>query len=126
MFPHTVTVVNISENSNVLTFSNCIVNDVFFYSKKIISQEGKGENYSNTYNCIFSNKSLKKYLKSSEYFMEEDTFTLIKNKTIIVKGETNINDLEDLDKIDDWFYVKTISDNSDYGADDLRNIEVTN
>lgn len=126
MFLHTVTVVNISENNNVLTFSNCIVNDVFFYSTKIISQEGKGENYSNTYNCIFSNESLKKYLKSSEYSMEEDTFTLIKNKTIIVKGETNINDLEDLDKIDDWFYVKTISDNSDYGAEDLRNIEVTN
>lgn len=126
MFPHTVTVVNISDNNNVLVFNNCIVNDVFFYSTKIISQEGKGENYSNIYNCIFSNESLKKYLKSSEYSMKEDTFTLIKNKTIIVKGETNINDLGDLDKIDDWFYVKTISDNSDYGAEDLRNIEVTN
>lgn len=126
MFPHTVTVVNISDNNNVLVFNNCIVNDVFFYSTKIISQEGKGENYSNIYNCIFSNESLKKYLKSSEYSMKEDTFTLIKNKTIIVKGETNINNLGDLDKIDDWFYVKTISDNSDYGSEDLRNIEVTN
>lgn len=126
MFPHTVTVVNISDNNNVLVFNNCIVNNVFFYSTKIISQEGKGENYSNTYNCIFSNESLKKYLKSTEYSMKKDTFTLIKNKTIIVKGETNINNLGDLDKIDDWFYVKTISDNSDYGSEDLRNIEVTN
>ena len=126
MFPHTVTVVNISDNNNVLVFNNCIVNNVFFYSTKIISQEGKGENYSNTYNCIFSNESLKKYLKSTEYSMKKDTFTLIKNKTIIVKGETNINNLGDLDKIDDWFYVKTISNNSDYGSEDLRNIEVTN
>ena len=59
MFPHTITVVNIYDDKDVLIFNNCIVSDVFFYDKKIISQESKGENYSNTYNCVFSNESLK-------------------------------------------------------------------
>lgn len=126
MFPHTITVVNIYDDKGVLIFNNCIVSDVFFYDKKIISQENKGENYSNTYNCVFSNESLKKYKKPKEYKAENDTFTLVENQTIIIKGIEEINSLTDLENIDKWFYVKTISDDSDYGELSLRNIEVTN
>ena len=126
MFPHTITVVNIYDDNGVLIFNNCIVSDVFFYDKKIISQESKGENYSNTYNCVFSNESLKKYKKPKEYKAENDTFTLVENQTIIIKGIEEINSLTDLENIDKWFYVKTISDDSDYSELSLRNIEVTN
>lgn len=126
MFPHTVTVINCISNNNTVSINQCSVNDVFFYSEKIISQENKGENYSNTYNCIFSNIALKKYLKPSEYDDSSDKFTLIENKTIIIKGDVDISNLDELKELNDWFYVKTISDDSDYGEEELRNIEVTN
>lgn len=126
MFPHTITVMNINTSTNPCTINNCIVDDVFFYNKKIISQENKGENYSNTYNCVFSNKALEKYLTPKEYNNTSNKFTLIENKTVIIKGNVSISNLDDLNELDNWFYVKTISDNSDYGEEDLRNIEVTN
>lgn len=126
MFPHTVTVLNCVESNNTVSINQCVVSDVFFYSEKIIAKESKGENYSNTYSCIFSNIALKKYLKPSEYDDSSDTFTLLENKTIIIKGEADISNLDELKELNDWFYVKTISDDSDYGEEDLRNIEVTN
>lgn len=126
MFPHTVTVLNFVDRNDSLIINNCVVKDTFFYNKKIISQESKGENYSNTYNCIFSAAALEKYLKPIEYNNSSSKFTLKENKTIIVKGDVHISKLEDLDNFDNWFYVKTISDNSDYGDEELRNIEVTN
>lgn len=126
MFPHTVTVFNCSNDNNDLIINECIVNDVFFYSEKIISQESKGEKYSNTYNCIFSNTALKKYLIPKKYNNSSDKFTLIENKTIIAKGDISIKKLDDLNDLDNWFYVKTIIDDSDYGTEELRNIEVTN
>lgn len=126
MFPHTVTVLNCVESNNTISINQCVVSDVFFYSEKIIAKESKGENYSNTYSCIFSNIALKKYLKPNEYDDSSDKFTLIENKTIIIKGETDISNLDELKELNDWFYVKTISDDSDYGEEDLRNIEVTN
>lgn len=126
MFPHTVTVLNVDTSRNPNIINNCVVGDVFFYNKKIISQENKGENYSNTYNCIFSNKALEKYLTPKEYSNTSKKFTLIENKTIIIKGEVSISSLDNLNELDNWFYVKTKSDNSDYGEEELRNIEVTN
>ncbi len=126
MFPHTVTVLNIDTSTNPSTVNKCGVKDVFFYNKKIIAQEGKGENYSNTYNCVFSNKALEKYLHPKEYTNSSDKFTLIENKTIVIKGDVNVSHLDDLNQLDNWFYVKTISNNSNYGEEDLRNIEVTN
>ena len=126
MFPHTVTVINIDTSTNPHAINKCIVDDVFFYNKKIISQENKGENYSNTYNCVFSNKALEKYLEPKQYINTSNKFTLIENKTIIIKGIASISSLDDLNKLDNWFYVKTKLDNSDYGEDELRNIEVTN
>lgn len=126
MFPHTVTVINVDNSNNTLLINKCIVEGVFFYNKKIISQENKGENYSNTYNCIFSNIALQKYLPKKQYEGQIDKFTLIENKTIIVKGDVTIDKLDDLKSFDNYFYVKTISDNSDYGDESLRNIEVTN
>lgn len=126
MFPHTVTVLNCVESNNTISINQCVVSDVFFYSEKIIAKESKGENYSNTYSCIFSNIALKKYLKPNEYDDSSDNFTLIENKTIIIKGDVDISNLDELKELNDWFYVKTISDDSDYGEEDLRNIEVTN
>lgn len=126
MFPHTITVLNVDTSAKPCIINNCVVEDVFFYNKKIIVQENKNENYSNTYNCVFSNESLKKYLKPKEYNNTPDKFTLIENKTIIIKGKVSISKLDDLNQLDNYFYVKTISDNSDYGDNDLRNIEVTN
>lgn len=126
MFPHTVSVFNIDNSTNTLTINKCVVDDTFFYNKKIISQENKGENYSNTYNCIFSNIALKKYLSPKLYNNSKDKFTLVENKTIIAKGDVTITNIDDLKNIDNWFYVKTISDNSDFGDESLRNIEVTN
>lgn len=126
MFPHTVTVFNCNEDKNGLIINKCIANDVFFYSEKIISQESKGEKYSNSYNCIFSNVALKKYLKPNDYNNSSDKFTLVENKTIVAKGEVTIKSLEDLNNLDNWFYVKAIVDDSDYGDEELRNIEVTN
>lgn len=126
MFPHTITVLNVDTSVKPCIINNCVVEDVFFYNKKIIVQENKSENYSNTYNCVFSNESLKKYLKPKEYNNTPDKFTLIENETIIIKGKVSISKLDDLNQLDNYFYVKTISDNSDYGDNDLRNIEVTN
>lgn len=126
MFPHTVTVINVDTSKNPCIINKCIVNDVFFYNKKIISQESKGENYSNTYNCVFSNRALEKYLAPNEYVNTSDKFTLIENKTVIIKGNVSITSLDDLDGLDNWFYVKTKADNSDYGEEELKNIEVTN
>lgn len=126
MFPHTVTVINVDNSNNTLLINKCVVEGVFFYNKKIISQENKGENYSNTYNCIFSNIALQKYLPKKQYEGQNDKFTIIENKTIIVKGDVTIDKLDDIKSFDNYFYVKTISDNSDYGDDSLKNIEVTN
>lgn len=129
MFPHTITVFNVDDSTDTLVINKCTVTDVFFYKEKIISQENKGEKYSNTYNCIFSDIALKKYLSLEAYTLLEDKtdkFTLVENKTIITKGDITIESLKDLEKLEDWFYIKTKSDHLDYGDESLRNIEVTN
>lgn len=126
MFPHTISVFNCITSENSVTINKCIVKDTFFYFKKVVSQENKGEVYSNVYNCVFFNQSLEKYLNPKEYNGQTDKFTLIENETIIAKGDVNISSLDELNNLNNWFYVKTISDDSDYGEEDLRNIEVTN
>ena len=125
MFPHVVTVINSAKIKDKLTLKSCTVEDVFFYNQKIIAQENSGEKYSNTYHCIFSEASIEKYLKPKVYNLQDEHFTLEENKTIIIKGIVDISNLDDLENVDNWFYVKTISDNSDYG-EELKNIEVTN
>lgn len=120
MFPHTITIFNIVNGR----YFREVVSDVFYISEKIVSQDGNGEKYTNTHRVIFSKESLNKYVDKSDFEVNTDTFTL-KINDIIVKGEIDeikdINDLKDYD----CFRIKTISDNSDYGNEYLRNIEVT-
>lgn len=120
MFPHTITIFNIVDGQYIRK----VVSDVFYVSEKIISQEGNGEKYTNTHRVIFSKDSLSKYIEKSQYIPNMDVFTL-KTNDIIVKGIIGqITDIKELNDYD-YFRIKTISDNSDYGSSFLRNIEVT-
>lgn len=129
MFPHTITIFNVIKNTNKITYQRKIVNDVFYYTEKIISEEGKGEKYSSAYHVIFSSDSLNSYLKSKEYKIAEDKenhFTLQANDIVVLGEFKEINDLSDIQRSDvEYFLIKTISDNQ-YGEDFLQNIEVTN
>lgn len=124
MFPHTITIFNLIND----IYYRKVVNDVFVTTKKIISQEGKGEKYIPVHNVIFSNTAMKDYLDVDSYKKLEDkknNYTL-RNNDIIVTGEfEDIDDLSDIQKTNvDYFLIKTISINN-YGSDDLQNIEVT-
>ncbi len=122
MFPHAITVVNIIDGN----WHKEIVEDVFYYSDKIVSLDGKAEKYIDTHVCIFSNQSLKKYRDINEYKTDFKGFTLQTNDLIIKGKMTDINDIRSLQKSGlDYFSIKTISKNNDYGSIELRNIEVT-
>lgn len=122
MFPHTVTVINLYNDS----YKKCVVDNVFYHEDKIIAPEGRGENYSNAHQVIFSNVALEKYKNNGEYTGTENTFTLNKND-IIIKGsyEGDITSASDLDNLSsDYFFIKGIHEN-DYGLNSyLNNIEV--
>lgn len=122
MFPHAITIVNIIDGN----WHKEIVEDVFYYSDKIVNLDDKAEKYIDTHTCIFSNQSLKKYRDINEYKTDFKGFTLQTND-LIVKGKiTDINDIRSLQKSGlDYFSIKTISKNNDYGSIELRNIEVT-
>lgn len=122
MFPHTITIFNIVDGK----YKRSVVKDTFYISEKIISQDGNGEKYSNTHRVIFSKDSLKDYVKKSYFKSDMEAFTLSIND-IVVKGEINdISSQNDLkNKGYDYFLIKTISDNSDYGICNIQNIEVT-
>ena len=129
MFPHTITIFNITKENGIVKYNRKIVNDVFYYTQKAISEEGKGDKYSYLYHVIFSNDALKDYLENSQYSKLEDksnNYTL-KEKDIIVLNECEeITDLLDLQNSDNnYFLIRKINDNR-YGSDDLQNIEVTN
>lgn len=130
MFPHTVTVFNIVKTgANDIAYNRKVVDNVFFYTKKIISQEGKGEKYTYAYNVIFSSEAIKFFLPIKDYELLEnksDYFTLKENDIIVLGIFNNINNLVDIQKSNsDYFLIKTISDNR-YGDEELQNIEVTN
>lgn len=120
MFPHTVTVINISNDDKLICKK---VENAFYISEKIISQEGNGEKYTNTHRCIFSKKAIEPICKERE---NPYTFSISIND-IVVKGIVNVENMQQLKELNvDFFKVKTISDNSDYGIiEDLKNIEVT-
>ena len=122
MFPHTITIINIVNGE----YHKKVVNNVFYVSEKILSQDGNGEKYTNTHRCIFSQESLKDYQKIVDFKTDTEHFTINVND-FIVKGE--IDDVSSQNELKnkgyDYFLIKTISDNSDYGSINLRNIEVT-
>ena len=122
MFPHTVTIFNMYNDQ----VKKCVVDNVFYHKDKIVAPDGRGENYSNTHQVIFSEEALKKYKKPSEYEGEENTFTLNEND-IIVKGtvEERINTFSDIENsMYEQFSIKGIHEN-DYALNsDINNIEV--
>ena len=128
MFPHTITIFNITKNDGV-TYNRKVVSDVFYYKEKSVSDEQHGDKPNYQYHVILSSEALKSYLNNEEYQSLDDktnNFTL-KINDIIVLGECeDITDLIDLQKSNkEYFLIRTIND-SQYGSDDLQNIEVTN
>lgn len=104
MFPHTITLFRLVNDK----YTRKVIENVFYLSEKIISQEGNGEKYASTHRCIFP-------------FICD-----IEKNDIIVKGEVkSIDNIKDLQKNKyDYFLVKTIAKN-DYGTPNLQNVEVT-
>lgn len=128
MFPHTITIFNITKNDGV-TYNRKVVSDVFYYKEKSVIDEQHGDKPNYQYHVILSSEALKSYLNNEEYQSLDDktnNFTL-KINDIIVLGECeDITDLIDLQKSNkEYFLIRTINDNQ-YGREDLRNIEVTN
>lgn len=124
MFPDKVTVFNIVDDK----FNQCIVDNVFAHTEKIISKEGNGEKYSTAHRVIFSNKALEKYLSYENYIVLNDknnNFTLKENDLIVFGEFKEITDLSEVQKSHvDYFLIKSISDNT-YAINNLNNIEVT-
>jgi len=115
MFPHTVTVFNVVRENKEIKYHRKVVNNVFYRTQKIISQEGKGDKYTTVYDVIFSNVAIVSYLDYKDYILLEDkskNFTL-KENDIVVYGECEqISDLSDLQKsYKDYFLIRSISDN---------------
>lgn len=128
MFPHTITIFNITKNDGI-TYNRKVVSDVFYYREKSVQDEQHGDKPNYQYHVILSSEALKSYLNNEEYQSLDDktnNFTL-KINDIIVLGECeDITDLIDLQKSNkEYFLIRTINDNQ-YGSEDLQNIEVTN
>lgn len=127
MFPHTITIFNITKDNQVV-YNRKVVSDVFYYKEKSTQDEQHGDKPNYQYHVILSSDALKNYLNNEEYQSLEDksnNFTL-KINDIIVLGECeSITDLIDLQKSNkEYFLIRTINDNQ-YGSEDLQNIEVT-
>ncbi len=129
MFPHTITIFNIAKEDSDIKYNRKLVSNVFYYKERIISEEGKGDKYSNLYHVIFSNESLKDYLENSQYSKLEKknaNYTLKEKDIIVLRECDDISDLLDLQQSNkEYFLIRKIADNR-YGSEDLQNIEVTN
>lgn len=126
MFEDTVTVFNVIKDKDKVTYHRQFVNNVFYHKEKIISQEGKGDKYTNAYDVIFSNIALEKWKSKQDFDNSDDTYTLRENDIIVLNEYKEISDLKELQQSSaDWFMIKTVSENL-YGDLELHNIEVTN
>lgn len=126
MFEDTVTVFNVIKDKDKVTYHRQFVNNVFYHKEKIISQEGKGDKYTNAYDVIFSNIALEKWKSKQDFDNSDDTYTLRENDIIVLNEYKEISDLKELQQSSvDWFMIKTVSENL-YGDLVLHNIEVTN
>lgn len=126
MFPHVVTVFNVIKTKENVTYKRTVVKNVFYHKDKIISQEGKGEKYTNAYDVIFSSESLKNWKSKQDFTDSDDAYTLRENDIIVLNEFGKISDLKDLQiSKADYFLIKTVSENL-YGDIELQNIEVTN
>lgn len=126
MFEDTVTIFNVIKDKDKVTYHRQVVNNVFYHKEKIISQEGKGDKYTNAYDVIFSNIALEKWKSKQDFDNSDDTYTLRENDIIVLNEYKEISDLKELQQSSvDWFMIKTVSENL-YGDLGLHNIEVTN
>lgn len=126
MFPHTVTIFNVIKDKENITYHRNVVSDVFYHVNKIISQDGKGEEYRYAYDVIFSKKALTKWVNKQDFVGNKDTYTLRENDIIVLSEFKEINDIKELQISNaNYFLIKTISENL-YGDEALQNIEVTN
>lgn len=126
MFEDTVTVFNVIKEKDKVTYHRQFVNNVFYHKEKTISQEGKGDKYTNAYDVIFSNIALEKWKSKQDFDNSDDTYTLRENDIIVLNEYKEISDLKELQQSSvDWFMIKTVSENL-YGDLVLHNIEVTN
>lgn len=126
MFEDTVTVFNAIKDKDKVTYHRQVVNNVFYHKDKIISQEGRGDKYTNAYDVIFSNIALEKWKSKQDFNNSNDTYTLRENDIIVLNEYKEISDLKELQQSSaDWFMIKTVSENL-YGDLELHNIEVTN
>ena len=129
MFPHTVTIFNITKDNSGVYFNRKIVKDVFYYRQKLISQENKGDKYTYSYHCIFSSKALNDYLDNAEYKLLENktnNYTVKENDIVVLNECDDIKDISELQNSSkEWFYIRSITD-SRYGSNILQNMEVTN
>lgn len=130
MFPNKITIFNVREVEKngvaSLEYHRNVVDDVFYYTEKIIIQESNGEKYASAYHVVFSNIALQNYVPYKDFTFEQGKYSLSENDIIVLDEVNNITDLKDLEKSKvDYFLIKTISDNT-YGNEELQNIEVTN
>lgn len=126
MFEDTVTVFNAIKDKDKVTYHRQVVNNVFYHKDKIISQEGRGDKYTNAYDVIFSNMALEKWKSKQDFNNSNDNYTLRENDIIVLNEYKEISDLKELQQSSaDWFMIKTVSENL-YGDLELHNIEVTN
>jgi len=130
MFPHTITIFNITsgQDDNII-YNRQVIKDVFWYDKTIISPEDNGEKLTSVYNVILSDKALEKYLEPKDYLLAKDksnNFTLQENDIVVLGEFPKITDLKDVQlSSEKYFLIKTISDNR-WGSLDLQNMEITN
>lgn len=126
MFENTVTVFNVIKGKDKIIYHRQVVNNVFYHKEKIISQEGKGDKYTNAYDVVFSNTALEKWKSKQDFDNSNDTYTLRENDIIVLNEYDEISELKELQQSStDWFMIKTVSENL-YGSLELHNIEVTN
>lgn len=126
MFENTVTVFNVVKDKDKVIYHRQVVNNVFYHKEKMISQEGKGDKYTNAYDVIFSKIALEKWKSKQDFDNSDDTYTLRENDIVVLNEYKKISDLKELQQSSvDWFMIKTVSENL-YGDLELHNIEVTN
>ena len=130
MFPNKITIFNVHEveqdGETSLEYHRNVVDDVFYYTEKIVVQEGNGEKYSTAHHVIFSNIALQNYVPYKDFTFEQGKYSLSENDIIVLDEVDDITDLKDLEESRvDYFLIKTILDNT-YGNEELQNIEVTN
>lgn len=126
MFENTVTVFNVVKDKDKVIYHRQVVNNVFYHKEKMISQEGKGDKYTNAYDVIFSNIALVKWKSKQDFDNSDDTYTLRENDIVVLNEYKKISDLKELQQSSvEWFMIKTVSENL-YGDLELHNIEVTN